>query len=100
MSIEEIKDLIHEVCEEFRNEIGEFIYTDRDLTDEEINIVLSYITWHNDKLDMKLEDKLEETKNKIQSLENYIENCAYGKRALHELASLKYRLAVLESESE
>ena len=100
MGIEEIKDLIYDVCNEFRNEIGEFTYTDRDLTDEEIDIVLSYITWYNDKLDVKLDDKVEDTKNKIQSLENYIDNCAYGKRELQELEGLKYRLAVLESEEE
>ena len=100
MGIEEVKDLIYEVCEEFRNEIGEFTYCDRELTDEEVDIVLSYITWYNDKLDLKLDDKLEETKNKIQSLENYIDNCGYGKRELQELEGLKYKLAVLESESE
>lgn len=100
MSIEEIKDLIYEVCNEFRNEIGEFTYCDRELTDEEVDIVLSYITWHNDKLDMKLDDKVYETKRRIVDLEQYIDTCAYGKRELQELASLKYRLAVLESESE
>ena len=43
---------------------------------------------------------IEEIKEKILYLENYIENCAYGKRELQELEGLKYRLAVLESESE
>ena len=44
--------------------------------------------------------EIEEIKNKIESLENYMSVCAYGKRELQELECLKHRLAVLESESE
>ena len=44
--------------------------------------------------------EIEEVKNKIESLENYMSVCAYGKRELQELEDLKHRLAVLESESE
>lgn len=44
--------------------------------------------------------EIEEIKNKILYLENYMSVCAYGKRELQELEGLKYRLAVLESECE
>ena len=100
MGIEEIKDLIYEVCQEFRNEIGEFTYCDRELTDEEVDIVLSYITWYNDKLDCKLDDKVYETKRRIVDLEQYIDTCAYGKRELYQLQNLNERLEMLESEYE
>lgn len=99
MGIEEVKDLIYEVCEEFKNEIGEFRYK-KELTQEDIEMLCVFLELFNGKLDMKLEDKLEETKNKVQSLENYIDNCAYGRRELQELWGLRNRLAVLESESE
>lgn len=44
--------------------------------------------------------EIEEIKNKIESLENYMSVCSYGKKELQELEDLKHRLAVLESESE
>ena len=44
--------------------------------------------------------EIEEIKNKILYLENYISVCAYGKRELYELQNLKERLEILESESE
>ena len=97
MGIEEIKDLIHEVCNEFINEIGEFRY-ERELTQEDIDMLCVFLELFNGKLDMQLDDVIDNTKRNIQSLENYIENCAYGKRELQELSCLKYRLAVLESE--
>ena len=100
MGIEEIKDLIYDLYCEFENEITDFNYKGRELTQEEIDVSLGVLELFVGKLDVKLDDKLEDTKNKIQSLENFIDNCGYGKRELQELEGLKYRLAVLESESE
>ena len=100
MGIEEIKDLIYDLYCEFENEITDFNYKGRELTQEEIDVSLGVLELFMGKLDVKLDDKLEDTKNKIQSLENFIDNCGYGKSELQELEGLKYRLAVLESESE
>lgn len=100
MGIEEVKDLIYDIYLDFENEITDFTYKGRELSQEEVDVSLDLLKHFMNMLDMKLDDKLEDTKNKIQSLENFIDNCGYGKRELQELEGLKYRLAVLESECE
>ena len=100
MGIEEVKDLIYDIYLDFENEITDFTYKGRELSQEEVDVSLDVLKQFTNKLDVKLDDKLEDTKNKIQSLENFIDNCGYSKRELQELEGLKYRLAVLESESE
>ena len=100
MGIEEVKDLIYDIYLDFENEISDFDYKGRELTQEEVDVSLNLLEQFMGKLDVKLDDKLEDAKNKIQRLEKFIDNCGYGKRELQELECLKYRLAVLESESE
>ena len=100
MGIEEVKDLIYDIYLDFENEITDFTYKGRELSQEEVDVSLDLLKHFMNMLDVKLDDKLEDTKNKIKSLENFIDNCGYGKKELQELEGLKYRLAVLESESE
>ena len=100
MGIEEVKDLIYDIYLDFENEITDFTYKGRELSQEEVDVSLDLLKHFMNMLDVKLDDKLEDTKNKIKSLENFIDNCGYGKRELQELEGLKYRLAVLESECE
>ena len=100
MGIEEVKDLIYDVYLEFENEITDFNYKGRELSQEEVDVSLDLLKQFMNKLDDKLDDKIEDTKNKIQSLENFINDCCYGKRELYELQNLNERLEILESESE
>lgn len=100
MGIEEMKDLIYDVYLEFENEITDFNYKGRELSQEEIIVSLDILKQFMNKLDMMLDNKVYETKRKIVDLEQYINTCAYGKRELYELQNLNERLEILESESE
>lgn len=100
MGIEEMKELIYDVYLEFENEITDFNYKGRELSQEEIIVSLDILKQFMNKLDMMLDNKVYETKRKIVDLEQYINTCAYGKRELYELQNLNERLEILESESE
>lgn len=100
MGIEEVKDLVYDLYCEFENEITDFNYKGRELSQEEVDVSLDILKQFMNKLDMMLDNKVYETKRKIVDLEQYINTCAYGKRELYELQNLNERLEILESESE
>lgn len=100
MGIEEIKDLVYDLYCEVENEITDFNYKGRELSQEEIIVSLDILKQFMNKLYDKLDDKIEDTKNNIRSLENFINDCCYGKRELYELQNLNERLEILESRYE
>ena len=71
MGIEEVKDLIYDIYLDFENEITDFDYKGMELTQEEVDVSLNLLEQFMNMLDVKLDDKLEDTKNKIKSLTKY-----------------------------
>ena len=81
MGIEEVKDLIYDVYLEFENEITDFNYKGRELSQEEIIVSLDILKQFMNKLDDKLDDKIEDTKNNIYSDNDIVivkEHCMGG----------------------
>lgn len=58
---EKVKDLLYAVQNEFDNELGyDFDYNDRELTDDDLNMLSYYLNCFVNKVDLVIDDELED----------------------------------------
>lgn len=58
---EKVKDLLYAVQNEFDNELDyDFDYNNRELTDDDLNMLSYYINCFVDKVDLLIDDELED----------------------------------------